>query len=184
MKKLRTLLSVIAVLPLLVNAQERYGTRSGHIAFYSETPIENIEANNHKASSVFDASTGAMEFAVLIKAFEFEKALMQEHFNENYMESNTFPKATFKGTMTGVGADELKVAGTYVVQVSGELTIHGVKKPVKTAGAITVTADGKLKANSEFIVKPEDHGIKIPGVVRNNIAETITVKVLVDYDKL
>ena len=100
------------------------------------------------------------------------------------MESNTFPKATFKGTMTGVGADELKVAGTYVVQVSGELTIHGVKKPVKTAGAITVTADGKLKANSEFIVKPEDHGIKIPGVVRNNIAETITVKVLVDYDKL
>jgi hypothetical protein len=184
MKTLKTLSFVLAMAPLALCAQERYMTRTGHITFFSATPVENIEANNHKVTSVFDATSGSIEFAALVKAFEFEKALMQEHFNENYMESNTFPKATFKGKLSGVGEADLKKAGTYPVTVSGDLTIHGVSKPVSTQGTMTVDAAGTVKATSEFIVKPEDHDIKIPGVVRKNIAETIKVTVKLDYTKM
>jgi polyisoprenoid-binding protein YceI len=184
MTNLKTISLVLFLLPLGSIAQDRFGTRNGHVSFRSETPIENIEANNHKASSVFDASTGDVQFAVLIKAFEFKKALMQEHFNENYMESNTYPKATFKGKLRGAGADEMTRPGTYVVNVTGDLTIHGVTKPMNTKGSITVAADGSISVSGEFPVVPEDHGIKIPGVVRDNIAQVIEVRVELNYTKL
>lgn len=162
-------------------AQDRYFTRTGAISFFSETPMENIEAHNYKVTSVWDASTGAVEFAALIKAFEFEKALMQEHFNENYMESNTFPKATFKGTFSGVSADQLKKPGTYSVEVKGDLTMHGVTRAVTTTGTIVVDAEGQVKAESTFIVSPEDYDIEIPGMVRDKIAKEIQVNVRIDY---
>jgi polyisoprenoid-binding protein YceI len=184
MNTLKTIIIAAALLPLATSAQERYMTRSGHIAFFSATPMENIEANNHKVTSVWDATAGAMQFAVLIKAFEFEKALMQEHFNENYMESNTFPKADFKGKLAGVSTEQLKQPGTYEVTVSGDLTIHGVAKPVTAKGKVIVDASGAISAASDFIVRPEDHGIKIPGMVRKNIAEEITVKVRLNYEKM
>lgn len=181
---LRNILFAAASLPLLASAQERYSTRNGLISFFSETPVENIEAHNRKVSSVIDITTGAMQFAVVIKSFEFDKALMQEHFNENYMESNTFPKADFKGKVTGFGAEQLASPGEYKVTVDGDLTIHGVTRQVSHPGTITVNKDGTLKAVSDFVVKPEDHGIKIPGVVRKNIAEEIAVKVRMDYTKM
>lgn len=167
-----------------VSAQDRYMTRTGHIAFHSATSVENIEADNNKVTSVWDASNGAIEFAVLIKAFEFEKALMQEHFNENYMESTTYPKAAFKGKLTGITAAQVKVPGSYDVIVEGDLTIHGVAKPLKAKGTVVVDASGAVKAISAFGVRPEDHGIKIPGVVRKNIAEEIQVRVSMDYQKM
>lgn len=184
MRTLRTFIAVAALLPLAAFAQDRYATRNGHIAFTSETPMETITADNRKVTSVFDATTGAIQFDVLIKAFEFEKALMQEHFNENYMESNTFPKASFKGKMTGVTAEQLRKGGTYPVVVEGEITIHGVAKPVKATGTITVDAAGVVKASSDFVVKPADHGISIPGVVKDKIAEQIQVRVRLDYAKM
>lgn len=184
MKTFKTIALAAMLLPLAVAAQERYATRTGHIAFHSETPMENIDADNRKVSCVLDASSGALEFAALIKAFEFEKALMQEHFNENYMESNTYPKATFKGKMTGASAEDLKKPGTYPVSVEGDLTIHGVTKAVKHPGTLVVEKDGTVKASSDFIVTPEDHAIKIPGVVRKNIAEEISVKVSLDLTKM
>ena len=179
---LRKLLLGAALLPAIAFAQERYATRTGEISFFSHTPVEDIEAVNHKATSVLDATTNAIEFAVLIKAFEFDKALMQEHFNENYMESNTFPKASFKGKLSGITADQLKKAGTYEVTVTGDLTIHGVAKPATSKGTFTVDANGAIKATSEFAVKPADHGIKIPGGV--NVADQIQVKVKMDYQKM
>ncbi len=184
MKTLKNLLLLSTLIPMMAGAQERYGTRSGHITFFSETPMENIEAHNHKVSSVIDPATGAIQFAVLVKAFEFEKSLMQEHFNENYMESNTFPKADLKGTVEGMSAAQYKVPGVYAVTVKGDLTIHGVTRKVVEKGTITVEKSGAVVATSEFKVKPEDHGIAIPGVVRPNIAEHILVKVNMSYDKL
>lgn len=184
MKNVKNLILMLTLMPMMAVAQERYGTRSGHITFFSETPMENIEAHNHKVSSVLDATSGAIQFAVLIKAFEFEKALMQEHFNENYMESNTFPKADFKGTVEGMTAARYSEPGSYPVTVKGDLTIHGVTKQVTHPGTILVEKGGAIKATSEFKVKPEDHGIAIPGVVRPNIAEYILVKVNMSYDKL
>jgi polyisoprenoid-binding protein YceI len=174
----------LALVPMLGQAQDKYSTRSGQIAFFSETPMENIEAVNNKVTSVFDAATGAVEFLVLVKAFEFEKALMQEHFNENYMESSTFPKAIFKGTVAGSMAEQLRKPGEYEVNISGELTLHGVAHPVQTQGKFVVEPTGMVRAFTTFTIKPEDHGIKIPGTVRNNIAKEIQVKVKVDYTRM
>ena len=165
-------------------AQERYGTRNGHITFFSSTPVENIEAANDKVSSVLDATTGDVQFSVLIKAFQFEKALMQEHFNENYMDSNAHPKATFKGRLAGLPDGAFARAGEYPVTVEGELTIKGVTKPVSANGTLRVSEPGSGSAESTFIVRPEDHDIAIPKVVRANIAEEIEVRVRMNYTKL
>jgi polyisoprenoid-binding protein YceI len=184
MNTLKNFLALAALLPLGLSAQDRFATKTGRITFFSETAVENIEATNDKVMSVLDATSGAVEFSLLIKGFAFEKALMQEHFNENYMESNTYPKALFKGKMSGLSADALKKPGTYDVTVAGDLTIHGVTKPVTHKGKVTVNADGSLKADSEFMVKPEDHNISVPGVVRKNIAEQIKVTVAMAYQKM
>ncbi|MBK9148208.1 MAG: YceI family protein [Flavobacteriales bacterium] len=174
----------LALSPLALAAQDRYMTRTGHIDFHSSTPLEDIHADNDKVTSVWDVTTGAIEFSVLIKAFTFEKALMQEHFNENYMESSKFPKATFKGTLKGVTADQLSMAGTYPVTVDGTISIHGVDQPAKAAGTITIDGKGGIRAESNFQVKPEDHGVKIPGAVRKNIAEAMEVSVRMDFTKM
>ncbi|MCB9178627.1 MAG: YceI family protein [Flavobacteriales bacterium] len=184
MKNLDQLTFALALLPSTLSAQERFATRNGHINFYSSTPVENIEADNNKVTSVFDVASGAIEFAALIKAFEFEKALMQEHFNENYMESNTHPKANFKGKVSGFSAADAGKAGSYSVDVAGDLTIHGVTKPLTTKATFVVNADGTIKATSDFSVRPEDHGITIPGVVRKNIAEQIKVTVDLTYARM
>ncbi len=166
------------------SAQERYGSRTGNVSFFSSTSLENIQADNHKAASVFDATTGALEFSVLIKAFEFEKALMQEHFNENYMESNTYPKAVFKGKVGGVSAADLKKPGRHDVTIDGELDMHGVKRKISEKGTIVVEPTGMVHAECDLVVKPEDYKIDIPSVVRKQIAEEIQVKVRIDYQKM
>ena len=184
MKRSFFILLASTALPFAGVAQDRYMTRTGQISFHSSTPMEDIDAVNDNVTSVWDATSGKVEFAVLIKAFNFEKALMQEHFNENYMESNTYPKALFKGEIKGVTAAQLAKAGTYPVEVSGTLTIHGVERPLTTKGTITVDAKGGILAESAFNVKPEDHGIEVPGTVRKNIAEQIAVKVKLNYTRM
>jgi polyisoprenoid-binding protein YceI len=159
---------------------QKYFTRDGKVSFFSSTPIEDIEAHNKKATSVIDLATGQLEFAVLIKAFQFEKALMQEHFNENYMESDKFPKAQFKGKAEGLEKVDLAKNGTYPVKVKGDLTIHGVTKQVEADGNFLVK-NGELSALAAFEVAPEDYGIKIPSVVRNNIAKIIRIDIDVNY---
>jgi hypothetical protein len=173
------LVAMLFFLPLVSQGQQ-YFTRDGKVSFYSETPVENIEAFNSKASSVWDSQSGQMEFAVLIKAFQFEKALMQEHFNENYMESTKFPKAVFKGQVADSDQINLKKDGVYPVVVKGDLTIHGVTRQVEAPGTITVK-DGAVSAESVFEVAPEDYDIAIPAVVRENIAKSMRIEVKVDY---
>lgn len=186
--QIKSAFSLFSLLLVLGTAQsfaqttaEKYFTKEGHITFHSETPIEKIEAENYKATSVLDVASGAMEFKVLIKAFEFEKALMQEHFNENYMESDDFPKSVFKGKILNMDEVNFAEAGTYTAKVAGELTIHGETKEVETEGTIEVGTDGKVKANAAFIVTPQEFGIKIPDVVAENIAKEIEIKVDIDY---
>lgn len=181
---LRSISLSLAFLPLLLAAQTRYMTRTGEISFHSATPAENIDAVNHKVTSVFDVSTGQIEFSLLQKAFEFNKALMQEHYNENYVESNTYPKASFKGKVTGITPEELAKPGTKEVTVEGDLEMHGVKQHRTFKATITVEPTGAIKASTDFVVKPEDHKINIPSVVRGQIAEEIQVKVRIDYQKM
>jgi polyisoprenoid-binding protein YceI len=185
MKTNHFLLAVSLLLPFATTAQVRYSTRTGEVSFFSATPAENIQAVNHKATSVFDVTTGKVEFSLLMKAFEFEKALMQEHFNENYMESNTFPKGTFKGKVTGITPDELAKPGMKEVTIEGDLTMHGVTQHRTFKGMVTIDPAGSmLKVSCDFVVKPEDHKITIPSVVRGQIAEEIQVKVRLDLQKM
>jgi len=174
MKKIT--LVIVAMMLTALTFGQRYITKNGHIKFYSETPIESIEAHNRQVNSVLDVTTGEFVFKVLMKSFEFEKALMQEHFNENYVESDKYPNATFKGKVTNLNDLDLSKDGKYEAEVEGELTIHGETQLIQTNGTFDV-AGNEIKGTSVFIVKPEDYKIKIPNTVMNNIAEEIEVTV-------
>lgn len=179
-----SLLLTLMLWPAVVSAQDKYGSRNGTITFFSSAPLEDITAVNRNAASVLIPSTGAIEFSVLIRAFEFEKALMQEHFNENYMESAKWPKATFKGRIVPNAGDDLTKQGVHSAEVDGTLNIHGVERPLHTTAQLISGPDGRIKAGCTFEVKPEDHAIAIPGVVRDKIAKSIQVTVDITYRKL
>ncbi len=163
-----------------VNGQSKYYDKNCDVSFYSHTPIEDIEAKNTSAVSVLDVESGALEFAVLIKAFEFQKSLMQEHFNENYMESEKFPKATFKGQVTNISSVKMTTDGNYPIEITGTLIMHGVSKEISTTGTIKVSG-GNIGGRSEFLVKPEDFNIAIPSVVKEKIEKELKVTVEANY---
>ena len=182
MKKL-LLVAALALmsLPGYVNAQGKYFTREGRIQFNSKSTVEKIEGVNKKVTSIIDSETGQMEFSILMKAFEFEKALMQEHFNENYVESTKFPKAGFKGSIVNNSDVKWTVDGTYPVKVQGKMTIHGVTKDLTTDGTIEVKA-GKVIAKSKFIILLKDYNIEIPKLVQDKITEDVIVLVDLNLD--
>ena len=182
MKKIIFSLLALSMTFATVNAQKLF-TRAGNISFYSDAPLEKIEAHNNTATCVLDTESGRMQFAVLIKAFQFEKALMQEHFNENYMESGEFPKSTFKGQIQNLEEVDFANDGEYKVAISGELTIHGVTQEVEVDGLITVK-EGAVSATTNFTVLVADYGIKIPNLVKDNIAKEVRVDVDVALEEL
>lgn len=155
---------------------QKYVARSAKVTFFSATPVENIEAVNNETACVLDASSGALEFTVPIKSFKFEKALMQEHFNENYMESDKHPKAEFKGRITNIGLVNMGKDGVYKVQAAGKMTIHGVTRDVFIPGELTVKG-GQALAEAMFGIRCADYKIKIPSVVASKIAEEVRVTV-------
>lgn len=158
-------------------AQSRYMTREGKVSFYSDAPLEKIEAHNSKVAAILETAGGNFQAIVLMKAFMFEKDLMQQHFNENYVESDKYPKAIFKGVIENFKELDLSKDGEYSVTVSGKMELHGVTKEVNAKGSLKV--EGKsVTAVSEFMIKPEDYNIKIPKLVRDKIAKE--VKVVVD----
>lgn len=178
MKRL-IILSLLTMFALSVSAQ-KYMTKNGFISFFSHTPMEDIKGENNQVAGVIDASTGEMVFQVLIKSFHFDRTLMEEHFNENYMESDKFPKASFKGKISDLKSVDFTKNGSYEVVVEGDLTIRDVTKKISVKGTIEVVSGG-LNANTKFIIAPEDYNIKIPPVVREKIAKTLEVTVAMKY---
>ncbi|MDB5141817.1 MAG: YceI family protein [Mucilaginibacter sp.] len=161
--------------------QDIYTCKNANVNLYSSAPIEDIEATATNGVSVFNAGTGELDFSVPIRGFHFPKALMEEHFNENYMESDKYPKATFKGKIQE--HPDLSKDGTYPVTATGDFQVHGVTQ--------TRTITGNLKVNnnvvtltSEFMVKCADHHIEIPQIVFHHIAESIRIRVAATYTTL
>jgi len=153
---------------------QKYKTTTGSIGFYSKATLEDIEAKNNQVTGLLDASNGNLAYIVIIKSFEFDKSLMQTHFNDNYMQSETYPKSTFDGKITNNSSVKYGTNGTYDVQVSGKLTIHGVTKEVSASGTLTVNGN-TITLKSSFKVKLEDYGIKNDKI--KNIASEIEVNV-------
>jgi hypothetical protein len=129
---------------------------------------------------LLDVSTGEMVFQALIKSFHFDRALMEEHFNENYMESDKFPKSVFKGKITNLASIDFSKPGTYDAIVEGDLTIRDATNKITTKGTIEVTSGG-INANAKFNIVPEDYKINIPGVVREKINKNLEVTVAMKY---
>lgn len=178
--KMLIALLLISLPSLMAIGQSRYIDRAGKASFYSEAPLENIEAHTDQALSILDVQKAEIAVSLLMKSFQFEKALMQEHFNEKYVESDKYPKATFKGKLIGLDKIDLTKDGTYTVDVEGDLTIHGETTPVKTTAQLVVK-NKALSANSTFRVKVKDFKIEIPSIVVKNIAEEVEVKVSFNY---
>ncbi len=179
----KTLTIFISLILLAVGTQaQRYITKTGYIRFFSTTPIEDIEANNHQVNAALDASTGDLVFKVLMKSFQFQKALMQEHFNENFVESDKYPNSTFKGKVVNLKDVDFTKNGTYDVTIEGDLTIKDVTKKINEKGKLEVNGD-KVKGLSTFYVQVADWNIKVPGTVAANIAKSIRVDVDVDLEK-
>jgi YceI-like domain len=179
MKRLFSLLLFFLIFVLSVNAQ-KYMTKNGYIGFFSHTPLEDIKGDNNQVAGILDISTGEMVFQALNRSFHFDKALLEEHFNENYMESDKFPKSSFRGKITNLSSVDFSKNGTYNVTVDGDLTIHDVTNKVSVKGTVEIITRG-INACSKFDIVPEDYKIIIPGVVRDKISKAMEVTVTMKY---
>ena len=162
-------------------AQKLY-TKNGLVSFFSSTKMEDIKADNNQVLCVLNTQSGDLQFSLLNKSFHFAKALMEEHFNENYIESNKYPKSTFKGTVSDISKVNFSSDGNYPVTVNGDLTIHGVTKNVTASGNIIIKGS-KITISSKFMAKLADYGISIPGAVKSNISESVEIAVNCNLDQ-
>ncbi len=173
MKKTVTLLVVYFLFASYSSAQI-FITRTGLISFYSKTSLEDIKANNQQLFAAINTEKKELAFMVLMKGFEFKKELMQTHFNENYVESDKFPKASFTGNYTG--DVDMKNGSIANVIVKGLLTLHGVSKQIEIPATLQ-SINGMLTGHAVFNVTPEDYNIAIPQLVRNKIAKQVKVEI-------
>lgn len=172
MKKIIFLLLMIAgLISSKPSLAQKFIAEKSFVSFYSHATVEDIKAEHKNANSIFNTETGDIVFALPMKEFKFDKALMQEHFNEKYMESEKFPKATFQGKVEGF---QKTTTGIQQVKAVGKLNVHGVTKDVDIAGTLEVV-DNKLQLKSKFVVKLADHNIAIPQLMWQNIAEQVEV---------
>ncbi|MBC6610328.1 YceI family protein [Hymenobacter sp. BT507] len=173
---MNVLLMLLVVLPAWLAVPLKYTTRTASISFFSSTPLEDIDAHNRQVGAAFDAATGQVAFTAAMRDFQFKRSLMQEHFNENYMESERYPKATFAGRVLSYTPELLQQAGPQTVQVEGDLTLHGVTRRVRVPGTLELRGT-QLLMQSKFTVAPADFKIEIPALVRAHLAKTMEVTV-------
>ncbi len=174
MKYYFLLLLIVCISPL--TKAQKYKTNSGKIFFFSEAPLENIEASNNQVYCAYDSSTGGIFFQVQMKKFEFEKNLMQKHFNENYVESDVYPYARFEGQVINHDKINHSRTGKYKAVVMGKLAIHGKTQVIKETGMFEIKGNNIL-GSTTFTILLKDYDIKIPRAVIKNIAEEIEVRV-------
>jgi len=182
MKKL-SFLSVLLFASIILSAQTKFITKNGNIEFYSHTSMEDIKATNNQVASILDIGSGEIIFVVLMKSFKFDRSLMEEHFNENYVESDKFPKANFKGKITNLEDVNFKKDGIYNVTIEGDMTIHGVTNPMKETGTLEIKGENII-GKSKFLLDPQEYNIVIPGVVKEKFANKMEITVEMNYSVL
>ncbi len=186
MKRLSPLMFLAAVLlsaGSVVRSQDRYVSSKTHIQFFSTTPVEDIEANNYASVSTINTATGDVVFSVPMQSFEFEKALMQQHFNnEHFLETSVYPKAKMTADITNLEAIDLAGNGEYPATIEGEMTIKDITNPFSASGTITVM-DGQLTVDSTFDLILADYGIVFneSEKVSTKISKTIEITVVAEY---
>lgn len=178
MKKI-TLLFLLFSTVVVGYSQNLYKATSGEISFFSETPMENIDAVNKDVKALINTENGDIAFIVANRGFKFHKPLMEEHFNENYMESDKYKASMFKGEI--IGSVDFTKDGVYSVKAKGTLNIHGVDQEREIEGELTIK-DGKMNITSTFDIKVKDHKIRIPTLVVKNIAETVKTTVNLNFE--
>lgn len=178
------LISLFFSLPPFVGlAQNIYKAENAYTRFFSEATIEDITASNNKVTSFLDLQSGEIVFSVPIQEFEFDKSLMKEHFNENYMEvskGKNYSISTFKGKITNFNTLNLEKDGVQEVLIKGELMIHNVSKTYQVKGSLA-RKGSEIKGEAKFKVRLEDHEVEIPSIMFQNIAEEVEVTVLATY---
>lgn len=179
----RLTLIIVLIATIGVTAQSRYIDRSGKASFFSSAPLEDIEAHSSQAVSIFDTESGDIAASILMRSFNFRKALMEEHFNENYVESDKYPKATFKGRVTNIRDLDLSKDGNYSLDITGDMTLHGVTKSIKVKVEAVVDG-GTLRTKAVFPLTVKDFKIKVPRLVINNIAEVVEITVSFNYQPM
>ena len=157
-------------------AQKKFFTRTGKVVFYSKAPLEDIKAVNNQVSCIYEVESNRIVAKVLIKAFKFDKALMQKHFNENYLESDKFPKASFKGKIVNTNSQDFNTNWNRNLEFDGNITIHGVTKKIKNPVQLSMK-NGVMIVNCIFYVFLKDYEIKVPSTVINNVAEKVKIDV-------
>ncbi|MBN2350063.1 MAG: YceI family protein [Bacteroidales bacterium] len=162
-----------------VNAQ-KYITKEGTIEIFSETSLFTIEAINKKVASVLNAENGEVVASTLVRSFKFHEALVEEHFNENYMESHNFPKAMFKGKIANFNTVNLSKDGTYPVVIEGELTLHGETRNIKENGKLIITG-GNISASTVFKISLENYKIKIEESYKDRINDEVKLTINFNY---
>lgn len=184
MKKLLISFLSITTLTLMSFTSDsgKYISNKSHIKFFSSTPVEDIEANNYKAISTINVESGEVVFSVPMQSFEFEKALMQEHFNQkNFLHTKKYPKAQLKGHIVNLKSIDFTKDGTYDGAFKGEMTIRGESKPIEAKGTLVVEGE-TITLTSDFDLTLADYGIAFKkGKPSTNIAKTIQVSVLSEY---
>jgi len=178
---------LLVIISISINSiaigQGKFYTKNGNVSFFSKTQLENIDAFNRSVTCVLDTKTGNIQFSVLMKGFEFKKALMQEHFNEDYVESDKYPKAEFKGTILNSSSIDYSKTAVHQVKVKGHMTMHGQTNEIETDGIVSVK-DGKISLVSEFQVYIADYKISVAAFAKNKVSKMIQVKVSCMLDPL
>ena len=180
----RTFTILIAVI-LVTNGlmAQKLITKEGVIEIFSQTSLFTIEAKNQKVASILNTENGEVVASTLVRSFKFHEALVEEHFNENYMESHKFPKSIFKGKITNFSTVDINKDGSYPVTIEGDLTMHGETRPVKSEGTLVVK-NGKISAKTDFIVSLENYKIKIEENYKDRIKDEIKLTVHFDYQNM
>ena len=176
------LLVLLLIVFIQVKSQDSlWFTRTGHIYFISHTNIIDIDANHYQTGSFLNIRSGEMAFTLLMKSFQFTLPLAEEHFNENYVEADKFPKATFKGKILDFDPSKLEPDLDYQVVVQGDLTIHGITSAVKEPGTLHRSGN-EIRAVSKFSILLDTYNIKVPNIVADRVAKEIPIDVKLIYE--